>query len=69
MNFSILIDTPRLLPQPSLLLEGFKPETTFPLWQEVLGECVMALYSSIIDQLPIAANTHYRNYRYSIKPY
>ncbi len=45
------MDTPRLLPQPPLLLEGFEPETTLPLYQEGVGGGVIALYSCITGQM------------------
>ncbi len=47
------MDTPRLLPQPPLFLEGLRPDTTLPFWQEGAGGCVMALYSCIIVRLPM----------------
>ncbi len=63
------MDTPRLLPQPPLFLEGLRPDTTLPLYQEGVGGCVMALYYCIIVLTPIVANTHYRNDGYSLNPY
>ncbi len=51
------MDTPRLLPQPPLFLEGLRPESTLPLYQEGAGGCVMALYYCIIIRSLIPINT------------
>ncbi len=55
------MDTPRLLPQPSLLLEGFRHYMALPLWQEGAGGCVMSHYYSNIVSSPIADHTHFLN--------
>ncbi len=56
--------TPRLLTQPPLFLEGFRPDTALPLWQEGAGGYVMAHYYCIIVSSPIADNTHFFNDRH-----
>ncbi len=63
------MDTPRLLPQPPLFLEGLRPNKTLPFWQEVDGGCVIALYYCIIVGSSITANAHNRYDRYSLNPH
>ncbi len=44
------MDTPRLLPQPPLFLEGLRPVVTLPLYQEGVGGCVNTCYIYIFNK-------------------
>ncbi len=44
------MDTPRLLPQPPIFLEGIRPHTALPLYQEEVWGCVNTSYIYIFNK-------------------